>query len=231
MKLIIADDTALLREGLAGILERQGHEVIAQACSAIELEAAVHDALAGNDPPDVVVTDVRMPPTMTTDGLDAALHLRARYPRLNILLLSQYTAPAYASDLFDDSHAGPGTRASGAGAGGLGYLLKERVGRVSDFLDSLRAVAAGGVVIDPDVAARLISNRRSALDCLSPRELEVLQLMAEGHGNSAIGRLLHLSPGAISKHVANVFLKLELPPGEDNRRVRAVLAYLTARGD
>ena len=166
---------------------------------------------------------------MTTDGLDAALRLRARYPGLNLVLLSQYTAPAYASELFADA---PTDRETGAsGPGGLGYLLKERVGRVADFLDSLRTVAAGGVVIDPDVAAQLISNRRSAVDGLSPRELEVLQLMAEGHSNSEIGRLLHLSPGAISKHVASIFLKLGLPPGEDNRRVRAVLAYLTARGD
>lgn len=229
MRLIIADDTVLLREGLAGILERQGHEVVAQAGSATELEAAVHEALAGDDPPDVVVTDVRMPPTMTTDGLDAALRLRAGHPGLNIMLLSQYNAPAYASELFHSGPAAPGTRASRAG--GLGYLLKERVGRVADFLDSLRTVAAGGIVIDPEVAAQLISNRRSTLDGLSPRELEVLQLMAEGHSNVEIGRLLHLSTGAVSKHVANVFLKLELPPGEDNRRVRAVLAYLTARGD
>lgn len=229
MRLIIADDTVLLREGLAGILERQGHEVIAQASSATELDTAVHNALAEDDPPDVVVTDVRMPPTMTTDGLDAALRLRARHPGLNIMLLSQYNAPAYASELFHDVPAAPGTRVSRAG--GLGYLLKERVGRVADFLDSLRTVAAGGVVIDPEVAAQLISNRRSTLDGLSPRELEVLQLMAEGHSNVEIGHLLHLSNGAVSKHVANVFLKLELPPGEDNRRVRAVLAYLTARGD
>ncbi|MDX2356580.1 response regulator transcription factor [Dietzia sp. PP-33] len=229
MRLIVADDTVLLREGLVGILERQGHQVVAQAATAPELEAAVHRAFDEGAPPDVVITDVRMPPTMSTDGLDAALRLRDRDPRLNLMLLSQYNAPSYASELF---HRSPATQGSGAsGTGGLGYLLKERVGRVTDFLDSLQTVAGGGMVIDPEIAARLISSRRSTLDGLSPRELEVLQLMAEGHSNLQIAALLHLSAGAISKHVSSIFLKLQLPPGEDNRRVRAVLTYLTARGE
>lgn len=227
MRLIVADDAALLREGLIGLLERQGHDVLARAASAPELEAVVDRAVAAGHPPDVILTDVRMPPTMTTDGLDAAMRLRDRHPTLGIMVLSQYVAPAYATELFNggDRHAEP----KPSGAGGLGYLLKERVARVADFIDSLQIVAAGGVVIDPDVASLLISDRRSTLDDLTPREREVLELMARGLSNAQIAEHLVLSAGAVSKHVANVFTKLHLPPGEDNRRVRAVLAYLTTR--
>lgn len=228
MRIVVADDAALLREGLVGLLERQGHDVVAQAASATELEAVVDRAMSdGGTPPDVVITDVRMPPTMTDDGLAAAVRLRGRYPGLGILVLSQYVAPAYAADLFDDGH--PGTTGSGdADRGGVGYLLKERVARVADFMRSLGIVAAGGIVVDPEVAARLVAGRRSALDVLSPREQEVLELMARGLSNAQIADQLVLSAGAVSKHVANVFTKLDLPPGEDNRRVRAVLAYLSA---
>lgn len=262
MRLIVADDAALLREGLAGLLERQGHDVIAQAASAIELEAVVDRAMSDGAPPDVVLTDVRMPPSMTDDGLRAALALRGRYPQVGILLLSQYVAPAYAAELFaptapSPARAGTGGAAAGPGApaaspvtapgspspvsrtspvsavepvGGVGYLLKDRISRVADFIRSLGIVAAGGVVVDPEVAARLLQGKRSALDALTPRELEVLQLMASGLSNQQIGTSLFLSPGAVAKHVANVFAKLNLGPGEDNRRVRAVLAYLTEQG-
>ncbi len=223
MKLVVADDSALLREGLVGLLERQGHEVVAQAASAPELEAVVDAAVAEGNAPDVVLTDVRMPPTMTDDGLKAAAALRSRHPEIGILVVSQYVAPAYATELF--GHA-PGAL-HGASAGGLGYLLKDRVARVADFMRSLGIVAAGGVVIDPEVASNLIQGRTTALDALTPRELEVLQLMAEGLSNQQISDRLYLSAGAVSKHVANVFTKLDLPPGEDNRRVRAVLTYLT----
>lgn len=225
MKLIVADDSVLLREGLVGLVERQGHDVIAEAASAPELEAAVAAAVGAGTPPDVVLTDVRMPPTMTDDGLQAAVRIRAAHPGIGILVVSQYVAPAYASELF----GGPaGAATAGSDAGGVGYLLKDRVARVADFMRSLGIVAAGGVVVDPEVATRLIQGRSTALDSLTPREREVLELMAQGLSNQQITEKLYLSAGAVSKHVANVFTKLDLPPGEDNRRVRAVLAYLTA---
>lgn len=221
MRLVVADDAALLREGLIGLLERQGHEVIARAATAPELEAVVHRAALDGCPPEVVITDVRMPPTMTDDGLAAAVRIRAAHPRIGILVLSQYVAPAYAADLFAPEAPSP------MRAGGVGYLLKERVARVSDFLHSLGIVAVGGIVVDPQVAARLVTHRRTALDALSPRELQVLELMAGGRSNPQIAEHLVLSAGAVAKHVANVFTKLDLPPGEENRRVRAVLTYLT----
>ncbi|MDO5626724.1 MAG: response regulator transcription factor [Mobilicoccus sp.] len=220
MKLVVADDSALLREGLVGLLERQGHEVIGQAATAPELETCVHDLVAAGDTPDVVLTDVRMPPTMGDDGLAAAVRLRAAHPGIGILVVSQYVAPAYADLLF-------GAQPRGEEAG-VGYLLKDRVSRVADFMSSLQIVAAGGVVVDPEVAAQLVRRRSSSLDALTPRELEVLELMARGLSNAQIGDTLFLSPGSVSKHVANVFTKLDLPPGEDNRRVRAVLAYMSA---
>lgn len=226
MRLIMAEDAALVREGLAGLLERQGHHVSAQVDSATALESIVEEAAHSSTLPDVVITDVRMPPDMRDDGIAAAMRIRSRYPRVGILILSQYVAPGYAADLFagtDGPHDTP--------SGGLGYLLKERVARVADFFDSLAIVARGGTVIDPQVAARLVANRRSALDALSPREREVLELMARGMSNPQIATQLVLSAGAVSKHVANVFTKLGLPPEEDNRRVRAVLAYLTASRD
>lgn len=221
MRLVVADDAALLREGLIGLLERQGHEVIARAATAPELEAVVLRTVEDGTSPEVVITDVRMPPTMTDDGLAAAVRIRAAHPGIGVLVLSQYVAPAYAADLF----ALQSTNL--AGTGGLGYLLKERVARVSDFLQSLGIVAAGGIVVDPEVAARLITNRRTTLDALSPRELQVLELMAGGMSNPQIAERLVLSAGAVAKHVSNVFTKLDLPPGEENRRVRAVLTYLT----
>ena len=221
MRIVVADDSALLREGIAGLLERQGHEVVGQAADADELLAVVeHRAAAGID---VVITDVRMPPTLTDDGLRAALTIRAAHPGIAILLVSQYVAPEYAHQLFG-SDAG----VTPEGVGGLGYLLKDRVSRVADFLRSLAVVAAGGVVVDPDVAARLMHRTPTRLASLTPRELEVLELMARGHSNGQIGEELFLSPGGVSKHVANIFGKLDLGPGEENRRVRAVLTFLAA---
>lgn len=217
MKLIVADDSALFREGLIGLLERQGHEVVAFAASAPELEA-----VASKNEADVIVTDVRMPPEMANDGLRAAVAIRGRAPETGIMVLSQYVAPAYASQLFK-----PG--APTEGVGGLGYLLKDRVARVADFIRSLQVVAAGGVVVDPEVATALVQGRPSRLDVLTGREEEVLQLMAEGLSNQQICAKLYLSSAAVSKHVAAVFSKLGMAPGEENRRVRAVLAYLTEK--
>ncbi|MCI4659486.1 response regulator transcription factor [Cryobacterium zhongshanensis] len=227
MKLIVADDSALLREGLVSLLERQGHEVIVQAASAPELMSAIATAVREGRCPDVVITDVRMPPGMGDDGLAAAIAIRRDHPGMGILVLSQYVATAHATDLF--SGWGDGlSMVSPHDAGGLGYLLKDRISRVADFMRSLSIIAAGGVVVDPEVAARLIHGRRTALDLLSVRELEVLELMSQGSSNQQIAERLYLSASAVSKHVTNVFMKLGLPAGEDNRRVRAVLAYLTA---
>lgn len=230
MRVIVADDSALLREGIVGLLQRQGHEVIGQAATAPELLRAVDDAVAGDTAPEVVITDVRMPPGMADDGLEAALRIRRAHPRIGILVVSQHIAAAYAAELFGSAFGAPSGASphETAGTGGLGYLLKDRVSRVADFLHSLGIVAGGGVVIDPEVAARLIQGRRSSIDALSGREREVLQLMSEGLSNAEIAERLYLSAGAVSKHVANVFTKLHLPHGEDNRRVRAVLTYLTA---
>lgn len=216
MRLVIADDSAILREGLAGLIERQGHEVLARPEDAPGLLAAVRELGEADELPDVVLADVRMPPNMATDGLEAALELRGEYPRLGIMILSQYVAPVYASRLL----AKPGA--------GFGYLLKDRISRVADFMQSLSVVASGGVVIDPEVAAQLAAGQSGPLATLTDREREVLALMAEGLSNPQIAEKLFLSGGAVSKYVAAVFLKLGLQVGEDNRRVRAVLAYLTA---
>ncbi|MGO1174415.1 MAG: response regulator transcription factor [Actinomycetaceae bacterium] len=228
MRLVVADDAALLREGLVGILERQGHEVVAQAASATELEAVVEKAVASGESIDVVVTDVRMPPGDGEDGLRAAARIRAAHPHVGILVLSQYAAPAYAAELF--APLSDPSAAVRAEVGGLGYLLKERVARVADFMRSLGIVAAGGVVADPDVVSRLVAGRRTALDDLTPREREVLELMAGGLSNQQIAEKLVLSQGAVAKHVANVFTGLGLAANEETRRVRAVLAYLSAVG-
>ncbi|WP_342371786.1 response regulator transcription factor [Propioniciclava soli] len=222
MRLVVADDSALLREGMAGLLERQGHAIVGQAASATELLAVMAHR---SGEVDVVVTDVRMPPDLTDDGLRAALAIRRGWPEVGILVVSQYVAPEYAHQLFGSSDAGS---VPSGGVGGLGYLLKDRVARVADFLRSLDIVAAGGVVVDPDVAARLVQRTPSRLAGLTPREREVLELMARGLSNAQIGESLVLSPGAVSKHVAQVFTKLGLGPDEDNRRVRAVLAFLAA---
>ncbi|MCR2053257.1 response regulator transcription factor [Actinomyces bowdenii] len=234
MRIVLADDAALLREGLAGLLGAAGHEVVAQARSAPELCRAVHDLAAVGALPDVVVTDVRMPPGMADDGLQAALELRRAHPGLPVVVLSAYVAGPYVRTLLEDD------------AGAVGYLLKERVGRVADFMSSLDLVVAGGVVVDPEVIARILASGGREPDAptlgpgspagpthpglarLTDREREVLALMAEGLANSQIAQQLILSEGAVAKHIANVFLKLDLPPGEDNRRVRAVLTWLRA---
>ena len=324
MRIVLADDAALLREGLAGLMTAAGHEVVAQACDAPELVETVTALGGSGELPDVVVTDVRMPPTRTDDGLRAALDLRSRFPGLPVVVLSAYIAGAYVRDLLADD------------AGGVGYLLKERVGRVADFMRSLEVVRSGGVVVDPEVVSRLLGPLRPRHDGgpgaegveadaggvgagtsgagaglggpeaggrgargprgsgglrgagdtagtggaagagpgggagggarasagggtrarrlgprpashppqgavdqeaaaasvltkrLTARERQVLALMAEGASNPQVAARLYVSEGAVAKHVASIFLKLDLPPGEENRRVRAVLTWLRA---
>ncbi|QPL04751.1 MULTISPECIES: LuxR C-terminal-related transcriptional regulator [Actinomyces] len=238
MRILLADDAALLREGIAGLLAAAGHEVVAQVADADALRAEVTRLAQVGAPPDVVVTDVRMPPTGTDDGLRAAVDLRAAHPGLPVVVLSAYVAGPYLRDLL-----GSATTSDGGG-GAVGYLLKERVGRVDDFLRSLDVVAAGGVVIDPEVLATLMGAARPATPVgagapasggdaervrrLTEREREVLALMAEGLSNTQVAERLVLSDGAVAKHVANILAKLDLPPGEDTRRVRAVLTWLRA---
>lgn len=242
MRIVIADDSALIREGVKGLVEKRGHEVVATPATADELVRAV-DKLA-DALPDLVITDVRMPPKMQEDGLRAAVELRETYPELNVMVLSQYVAPAYARELFSPADSGAGRRAtqfgtggvSGAAAagsrsphkpGGTGYLLKDRIGQVIDFLGSLDVVAGGGVVVDPEVATALMRSGRSGLASLTAREREVLELMARGKSNNQIADELFLSGAAVAKHVSNIFMKLHLEPGEENRRVRAILEFLT----
>ncbi len=235
MKIVIADDSALLREGVAGLVEKRGHEVIAMVDTAHGLVADIDDRFDDTgELPDLVITDVRMPPKMSDDGLRAAVELRERYPQLNVMVLSQYVAPAYARELFSpggagDAGVGTGVGSSGSSSsGGTGYLLKDRVGQVLDFLGSLEVVAGGGVVIDPDVATALMQSGKSGLASLTAREREVLELMARGKSNKQIADDLVLSGAAVAKHVSNIFMKLHLEPGEENRRVRAILEFLTA---
>lgn len=217
MRLVVADDAALIRAGLVGLLERAGHQVVAEAADAPELLAQCRKLAEADALPDLVVTDVRMPPDSTDDGLRAAVQLRANYPGLPVLILSQYVAPAYAATLLESN-----------APAGVGYLLKERVGRVADFIGSVELVAGGGVVVDPEVVGQLLNARRSdpRLGRLTRREQEVLALMAKGASNQQIADGLVISVAAVAKHVANIFTKLDLGPNQDNRRVRAVLAYL-----
>lgn len=230
MKIVIADDSALLREGVAGLVEKRGHEVIAMVDTAHGLVADIDDRFDDTgELPDLVITDVRMPPKMSDDGLRAAVELRERYPQLNVMVLSQYVAPAYARELFSPGGgAGAGATGGAGSTGGTGYLLKDRVGQVLDFLGSLEVVAGGGVVIDPDVATALMQSGKSGLASLTAREREVLELMARGKSNKQIADDLVLSGAAVAKHVSNIFMKLHLEPGEENRRVRAILEFLTA---
>lgn len=214
--LIIADDSALLREGLAGLLERQEFEIVGHASDADQLRILLNGLEANDALPDVLVTDVRMPPTMTNDGLQVALEVKSKNPQLAVMVLSQYVAPSYAQQLF----------ALPSSAGGSGYLLKDRASDVVDFINSLRIVASGGVVIDPEVARAMMNNSRSGLGRLTPREFEVLELMAQGLSNNQISEKLFLSSAAVAKHVSNIFSKLGLEPGEENRRVRAILTFL-----
>ncbi|WP_308806919.1 response regulator transcription factor [Actinotignum urinale] len=212
MKIIVADDSALFREGLSGLLERRGHSIVGRAKDTAEMMELVRST-----PVDVLVTDVRMPPTMTDDGLRAAIQLREEFPHLGIMVLSQYIAPAYARKLFYPNDA----------LGGLGYVLKDSVAQVADFIHSLEVIAAGGVVINQDVALQLVKKENSKLRDLTDREREILALMAQGYSNAQLAEKLFLSNATISKHVANIFIKLGMDTGEDNRRVRAVLAYLS----
>jgi DNA-binding NarL/FixJ family response regulator len=211
---VIAEDGVLLREGLAGLLVRFGFVVIATVGDAAGLRDAV-----GVHRPDLVVTDIRMPPGFSDEGLRAAVALRAENPGLAVVVLSQYVQTEYASALLD---SGDGRR--------VGYLLKDRVVDVNDFIDALRSVCDGGTVVDPEVVRQLIRRRRDPLAALSNREREVLALVAEGHSNAAIARRLHVTEAAVGKHVGNILAKLGLPPTDDaNRRVLAVLAYLRGR--
>ncbi|WP_075898956.1 response regulator transcription factor [Actinomadura sp. CNU-125] len=211
MRVVIAEDSVLLREGLGQILGRFGHEVAAAVADAPALAAAV-----AQHRPDAVLTDVRMPPGFRDEGLRAALALRAEHPDLPVLVLSQYVEQSYAADLLQTG-------------GAVGYLLKDRVGEVAEFVDALDRVAAGGTVIDPEVVRRLLARRRghSPLERLTAREREVLALMAEGRSNGAIARALVVGEAAVVKHVGSIFGKLDLhQTSDDHRRVRAVLAYL-----
>ncbi|MCC4250170.1 MULTISPECIES: response regulator transcription factor [Microbacterium] len=217
MRLLLAEDSALLREALTALLERLGHTIAATAQTAPELLATFEHLADVNEPPDLVLTDVRMPPGNSDDGLGAALDIRAAHPTQPIMVLSQYIADTYARELL--------TLPEGA----IGYLLKDRVNRVRDFAAALETVASGGTVIDPDVVQHLLGGSRPGpLDSLTTREREVLALMADGQSNAAIASTLTLSDAAVSKHIGNIFSKLGLSPVEDNRRVRAVLTYLQA---
>ena len=212
MRIVIAEDSVLLRAGLTRLLSEAGHEVVATVDNADDLLTVVE-----RHQPDLGVVDVRMPPTHTDDGLRAALAIRARWPAIGILVLSQYVEETYASELLANDSAG------------LGYLLKDRIADVGEFLDAVRRVGERGTALDPEVVAQLLARtrRRDPLDRLSPREREVLGLMAEGRTNNAIARELVVSDGAVEKHVSNIFTKLDLPPTEhDHRRVLAVLRWL-----
>ncbi|MFG1739037.1 response regulator [Micromonospora chalcea] len=213
IRVVLAEDEVLLREGLVGVLTRFGFAVDAAVGAAPELLDAVRAHR-----PDLLVTDIRMPPQHRDDGLRAAVTLRAERPDLAVVVLSQHVQSGYAAALLD---SGDGNR--------VGYLLKDRVADVAEFAGTLRRVAAGGTAVDPDVVRHLLRRPRDPLAALSPREREVLGLVAEGHSNSAIAARLHVTEAAVGKHVGNILAKLGLPPDEDtNRRVLAVLAYLRA---
>jgi DNA-binding NarL/FixJ family response regulator len=214
MRIVIAEDSVLLREGLAEILSRRNHQVVAAVGDATSLETSV-----ATYAPDVAIVDVRLPPGYRDEGLQAALKLRRERPEVGILVLSQYVEPTYATELLEIATSG------------LGYLLKDRVGDVLDFLDALERVAGGGVVIDPEVVRQLLARgRRGPLDPLTGREREVLALMAEGRSNGAVARRLAVSEAAVAKHIGNIFGKLGLEPADDDhRRVLAVLAFLRGR--
>jgi DNA-binding NarL/FixJ family response regulator len=212
VRVILADDQMLLREGVARLLEDAGMEVVAQAGDAEDLLRKTNAHR-----PDVAVVDVRMPPTHTDEGLRAAAEIRQRFPATGVLVLSQYVEEAYALELFAD------------GADGLGYLLKDRVADLDRFVEAVRRVGEGGSALDPEVVGRLLGRRRRSdpLEVLSPREREVLGLMAEGRSNSGIAEHLVVTERAVEKHVTSIFTKLGLTPAtEDHRRVLAVLTYL-----
>jgi DNA-binding NarL/FixJ family response regulator len=214
IRVVVADDDALLREGLASLLDRSGFDVVAQARNGPECLALVRD-----QKPDLVVVDIRMPPTNTTEGLDAAQTIRQELPDIGILVLSAHVEVEHAMELLAGGHA-------------IGYLLKSRVTDVTEFIDSLHRIAKGASVVDPALIQELVTGRRrnDPLAVLSPREREVLELMAEGRSNSGIARRLWLTEGTVEKHVRNILTKLDLPEAtDDHRRVRAVITFLEAR--
>jgi DNA-binding NarL/FixJ family response regulator len=210
VRIVLAEDLFLLRDGLIRLLEAYGFEIVAAVDNAPELLRALVD-----ERPDVAIVDVRLPPSFTDEGLQAALRARRQVPGLPVLVLSQYVEQLYARELLAD------------GSGGVGYLLKDRVSNADQFLDALRRVAAGGTAMDPEVIAKLLVRNATPLARLTGREREVLELMAEGRSNTAIAQRLHVSDGAVAKHTTSIFAKLDLPPSDDdNRRVLAVLTYL-----
>lgn len=214
MRILIAEDSVLLREGLVRLLTDAGHTIVHTTGDATDLLSAISAY-----EPDLAVIDVRMPPTFTDEGIRAAVLIRAQNPEVGVLVLSQYVEERYASDLIADN------------SGGFGYLLKDRVADVSDFLEAVDKVASGGTVLDPEVVSQIMvrSRRDTGIDQLSAREREVLALMAEGKSNSAIASALFLSAGAVEKHISSVFTKLGLSAGaDDNRRILAVLKFLGA---
>ncbi|MFJ1709331.1 response regulator [Kitasatospora sp. NPDC088346] len=213
MRIVVADDSVLLREGLVRLLVEDGHQVVAAVGDGPALVAAV-----AAHRPDVSVVDVRMPPTHTDEGLRAAVAARSEVPGTPVLMLSQYVEASYAGDLLAD------------GSGAVGYLLKDRVARIDEFLDALVRVARGGTVLDPQVVAQLLAGRRrdGLVAALTAREREILALMAEGHSNSALSRRLVITTSAVEKHIGSIFAKLGLPP--DDARHRRVLAVLTLLG-
>jgi DNA-binding NarL/FixJ family response regulator len=212
MRIVVADDSVLMREGIVRLLEEAGHEVVAQAGDAEDLTRKVRA-----HKPDVAVVDIRMPPTNTDDGLRAALALRSELPDTGVLVLSQYVEEGYAVDLLSE------------GGAGVGYLLKDRVGEIRLFTDAVERVAEGGSALDPEVVAHMLQRKRSddPLAELTPREREVLELMAEGRSNKAIAEQMVVTERAVEKHVTSIFGKLRLPTSaEDHRRVLAVLAFM-----
>ena len=212
MRVVLADDTVLLREGVARILDEAGFEVVGQAGNADELMLKVRSYS-----PDVAIVDIRMPPTHTDEGLRAAQEIREKHPGCGVLVLSQYVEAAYAMELLAES------------AEGVGYLLKDRVSDMNEFADAVRRVGEGGSALDPTIVSQLVGRRRrdDPIDQLTPREREVLGLMAEGRSNSGIAEQLVVTERAVEKHVTSIFAKLRLPAApEDHRRVLAVLAYL-----
>ncbi len=211
LRVVVADDDALLREGIASLLEDAGHTVVGRSADADDLLLKVRSYT-----PDIAIVDVRMPPGNADDGLVAAAQIRRTYPNVAVLVLSQHLEPAYMLELVGDD------------ASGVGYLLKDRVRNVAEFVDAVERVAAGGTAFDPEVVKGLVGgHRRSALDDLSQRERDVLSLVAEGRSNRAIGKQLYLSTRAVERHVQAIFQKLHLSDTEDdNRRVLAVLALL-----
>jgi DNA-binding NarL/FixJ family response regulator len=217
LRVVIAEDLALLRDGLTRLLRDNGFDVVGAVTDG---DALLHTIAL--ERPDIAIVDIRLPPTFRDEGLRAAIEARRRAPDTAILVVSQYVELTYATELLSD------------GRGGVGYLLKDRILDVADFVEAVRRVAGGGTALDPEVVAQLFSRRRpdDPLERLAPRELEVLGRMAEGRSNTAIAQELVLTVGAVEKHIANIFMKLRLPPSEsDHRRVLAVLTYMQGQPD